>query len=183
MKSIILLTVFAASITLIGYAQPRPVERTSPNPATGRIQLPTSVEARYEGGMFGFSQKEKGQLKFDDMNERLVFYGEDGKEKFSIPLDAMLVIYAQSKSVTSTTGNVVSHIPLPGAFLGGFIKEKRRYLIMQIEDPDADVKRVVNFKLESKEVLDLMLAAIAQKAKLEQRGDAYYRPRSANGGS
>ena len=115
------------------------------------------------------------------MNERLVFYGEDGKEKFSIPFSAMLVVYPQSKSVTSTTGNVVSHIPLPGAGLAGFIKEKRRYLIMQIEDPDADVKGVVNFKLESKDLLDSMLAAIAQKARLEQRGDAYYRPRSSKG--
>ena len=181
MKSVVLLAVVAALFTVTGSAQPRPIERTASTPAAGKVQLPTSVEARYEGGMFGFSQKEKGQLKFDDMNERLVFYGEDGKEKFSIPFSAMLVVYPQSKSVTSTTGNVVSHIPLPGAGLAGFIKEKRRYLIMQIEDPDADVKGVVNFKLESKDLLDSMLAAIAQKAKLEQRGDAYYRPRSSKG--
>jgi hypothetical protein len=68
---------------------------------------------------------------------------------------------------------------LPGAGLAGFIKEKRLYLVIQIQDPDADVKGVVNFKLDNRELLDSVLVAIAQKAKLEQRGDAYYKPRSA----
>ena len=168
-----------ASAAMIAFAQPRPIERSSQPAQARKSQAPSSFEAKYEGGMFGFSQKETGQLKFDDMNERLVFFGENGKEKFSIPYDAMLVVYPQSKSVTTTTGNVVSHIPLPGAGLAGFIKEKRRYLIMQIQDPDADVKGVVNFELENKELLASVMAAIAEKAKLEPRGDAYYKPKPA----
>jgi hypothetical protein len=179
MKSIFLGAAMIASVAMIGFAQPRPIERSSQPAQTRKSQAPASFEAKYEGGMFGFSQKETGQLKFDDMNERLVFFGENGKEKFSIPYDALLVVYPQSKSVTTTTGNVVSHIPLPGAGLAGFIKEKRRYLIMQIQDPDADVKGVVNFKLENKELLDSVMAAIAEKAKLEPRGDAYYKPKPA----
>ena len=53
------------------------------------------------------AKKEDGTLKFDDENERLVFFGKDQKEKFQIPYKSVLVIYPQSKSVTSTTGNVV----------------------------------------------------------------------------
>ena len=179
MKSILYVAVFTAAFVIGGSGQPRPVESRSAAPSATKVYAPAAVAVQYEGGMFGFNQKEKGQLKFDDTNERVVFFGDDGKEKFSIPYDAMVVIYPQSKSVTSTTGNVVSHIPLPGAGLAGFIKEKRRYLIMQIRDPDADVSGTVNFKLDSKELLDAVIAAIAAKARLEQRGDAYYKPRSS----
>lgn len=158
-------------------AQPRPVEKEV-KPTVKAAPAPASFEAKYEGGMYGFSEKQKGTLKFDDANERLVFYSAEGnKEKFSIPYAAMLVIFPQSKSVTSTAGNVVRYIPLPGSFLGGFLKEKRRYLIVNYADPDVDVKGLVNFKLENKELLDSVLQTLGEKAKLKQRGDAYYRPR------
>ena len=35
------------------------------------------LEAKYEGGMFGYSKKIQGTIKFDDANERLVFFGQD----------------------------------------------------------------------------------------------------------
>jgi hypothetical protein len=129
--------------------------------------------------MYGFSKKTVGTLKFDDANSRIVFYGEDKKEMFGVPYSALLVIYPQSQSVTSTTGNVVKNIPLPGAALGGFIKEKRSYLVINFDDPDVDARGTVNFKLDSKELLDSVLDTLASKAGLEQRGDAYYRPRRA----
>ncbi len=139
---------------------------------------PPSFEAKYEGGMFGYNQKEVGTLRFDDANERLVFFGKDQKEKFHIPYKSVLVIYPQSRSVTSTTGNVVRHIPLPGAGLAGLLKEKRRYLVLHFEDPDVEAaKGLVNFKLENKELLNSVIQSLAGKAKLTQRGDAYYRPR------
>jgi hypothetical protein len=177
MKSLLLAAAIGLTMVVAGYSQPRPVERPRQSPTSQKPVTSTSFQVKYEGGMFGYNEKVTGQLRFDDTNERLVFFGEDGKEKFSIPYEAMIVIYPQSQSVTSTTGSVVSHIPLPGAGLAGFIKEKRRYLVMQIQDPDADVKGVVNFKLDNKELLDSVLVAIAQKANLEQRGDAYYKPR------
>lgn len=161
------------------YAQPRPVETSSkPAASTPARMAPASFQAKYEGGMFGYNEKETGTLKFDDENERLVFFGKDAKEKFHIPYKSVLVIYPQSKSVTSTTGNVVSHIPLPGAGLAGLIKEKRRYMILHFDDPDVEAaKGVLNFKLEDKELLDSVIQSLAGKAKLTQRGDAYYRPR------
>lgn len=136
-----------------------------------------SFEAKYEGGLFGFADKESGTLKFDDQNERLVFFGKDQKELFGIPYESLLVVSPQSNSVTSTTGNVVSHIPLPGAGLASLIKEKRRYLVLQFNDPDADVRGVVNFKLENKELLDSVVDTLGKKAEMTQRGDSYYRPR------
>jgi hypothetical protein len=158
-------------------AQPRPMDKTS-KPAATKAPAVSSVTAKYEGGMFGFSQKTDGTLKFDDENSRLVFYDKTGKELFGLPYASLLVIYPQSKAVTTTAGNVVKWIPLPGAGLAGFIKEKRRYLVAQFDDPDVDVKGVVNFKLDDKETLDSALQTLADKANLEQRGDAFYRPKA-----
>jgi hypothetical protein len=179
MNRILLIIVALILGSSAAIAQPRPVETSSKQPAASpAAPAPASFEAKYEGGMFGFTQREEGTLKFDDENERLVFFGKDQKEKFHIPYKSVLVIYPQSKSVTSTTGNVVRHIPLPGAGLAGLIKEKRRYLIMHFDDPDVEAaKGVLNFKLEDKVLLDSVIQTLAGKAKLTQRGDAYYRPK------
>lgn len=168
--------VFAFSLN--ASAQPRPVDKNTTTQNTAAA-APASFEAKYEGGLFGFNEKQKGTLRFDDANERLVFFGKDGKEKFSIPYKAMLVVSPQSRSVRSTTGTVVSHIPLPGAGLAGLIRSKNRYLLVNFSDPDADVRGLANFKLDNKEILASVLQTLGQKAKLIQRGDAYYRPRGA----
>ncbi len=138
---------------------------------------PSTFNAQYQGGFFGVSDKESGTLKFDDANERLVFFGEDGKERFGIPYVSVLMVYPDEKSVTSTTGNVVKYIPLPGAALGGLIKEKRRYLILNYDDPDVDAKGTTSFKLENKDILESVIFSIGAKAKLKQRGEAFIRPK------
>lgn len=159
-------------------AQPRPVDKTTTQSVPVK-PAPPSFAAKYEGGMFGFSKKEVGTLKFDDGNARLIFFGKDQKEMFSIPYKAMLVIFPQSQSVQSTTGKVVSVIPYAG-LLGGFIKEKRRYLIINFDDPDVEAKGLVNFKLDDKDLLDSVLVALSNKAELKPRGDAYYRPKDSS---
>lgn len=176
MKKIFLSLSILALLSIAAVAQPRQSEHAKPAPSPSK-PAPASVRAKYEGGVFGYSKKEKGTLKFDDANSRLVFYGPDQKEKFSISYNAMLVIYPQSQSVQSTTGAVASHIPLPGAGLLGLMREKRRYLVIQFDDPDVDAKGLVNFKLDNKELLDSVLQTLGEKAKLQQRGDAYYRPK------
>ncbi len=159
--------------------QPRPVSKTTENKSIA--PAPAAIPAKYEGGMFGYSKKEKGMLRFDDTNQRLVFYGADQKEKLAIPYKSMLIIYPQSQSVQSTGGKVVSAIPVMGAGIAGlFMKEKRRYLVISFDDPNVNSKGLVNFKLESKEMLASVLQTIAGKANLQQRGDAYYRPRAVN---
>lgn len=157
------------------FGQMRPPEKETA-PKTVK-PAPAVVNAQYQGGFFGVSDKESGTLKFDDVNERLTFHGEDGKERFGIPYASVLMIYPDEKSVTTTAGNVVRHIPLPGAGLAGLIKEKRRYLILNYDDPDVDAKGTTSFKLESKEMLDSVIFSIGTKAKLKQRGEAYIRPK------
>ena len=157
-------------------AQPRPIDRPSA-PAVVHAAAPATFAAKYEGGMFGFNSREVGMLKLDDESQRLVFFGKDGKEAFGIPYKSLLVISPSSRSVTSTTGQVVRNIPLPGAALGGLLKEKRSYLVVQFDDPDVDAKGVINFKLADKALLESVIQTLGQKANLKQRGDAYYRPR------
>jgi len=177
MYKALMVIVAGVVVAINGYSQVRPVE--SDAASSRKPAAPSSFAAKYEGGMFGFNEREVGTLKFDEENKRLVFFGKDQKEKFSFAYDAMQVIYPQSKSVTSTTGNVVRNIPLPGAILGGFIKEKRQYLVLHFDDPDFEIKGVVNFKLDNRELLDSVIQTLGEKAKLKQRGDAYYRPRSS----
>ena len=179
-KVVLLLGAIFFAFSLNAFAQPRPVDKTQPSPVDVK-PAPPAFTAKYEGGMFGYSKKEEGTLKFDDDNSRLIFYTKEQKEKFSIPYKAMLVVFPQSQSVQSTAGKVVSVVPY-GGFLGGFIKEKRRYLVINFSDPDVeDAKGLVNFKLEDKALLDSVIAALGTKASLKQRGDAYYRPKSKNG--
>ena len=72
------------------------------------------------------------------------------------------------------TGGVL----IVGAGLAGLLREKRRYLIMHFDDPDVEAaKGVLSFKLDNKELLDSVVQTLGQKAKLTQRGDAYYRPK------
>lgn len=176
MKKVLLLLSVVLLFSAAAFAQPRPVDSTKE--AKAKTPAPESFAVKYEGGLLGYNDKQIGTLKFDDINDRLVFFGADQKEKFSMPYGSMLIIYPQSQSVTSTTGNVVKWIPLPGAALGGLIKEKRRYLVVHFDDPDVEAKGVVNFKIEDKVLLDSVIDTLAQKAKMIQRGDAFYRPKA-----
>ena len=176
MRNSILMVAFTLALAVTGMAQPRPIGRdTTP---VNVADAPPSFEAKYQGGMFGYSEKQNGTLKIDEINERIVFYGKDGKEKFALPFTSMQVVYPQSKSVTSNTGNVVRHIPLPGSFLGGLIKEKWQYLVINFDDQDVNAVGNINFKLSSKGLLESAIKSIGTKAKMTQRGDAYYRPRA-----
>ena len=170
-----LIAIFALST--FAAAQPRAMDKT-PTPAASVKPAPASFNAKYEGGVFGFEKKEEGVLKFDDVNERLIFLGQDGKEKFGIPYDAFLIVSTSQKSVTSTAGTVISYIPLPGAGLAGFIKEKKRYLVVQYDDPDVEAKGTTSFKLDNKELLQSVVHSLGQKAQMTQRGEAYIRPKA-----
>ncbi len=175
MKKIILLAGSLLIFSVSVFAQ-RPIEQKVES--TVANTAPSSFEAKYEGGMFGYSEKEKGTMKFDELNERLVFFGKDGKEKFAVPYKTILVLYPSSQKVQSTAGKVVNNIPFYGiGLLGGLMTKKDRYLVIQFSDQDADVSGLANFKLESKELLQSVIQTIGNKAKLKQRGDAYYRER------
>lgn len=169
------LFVCAASVS----AQPRPPEKNQTTTSSApKRNAPASFVARYEGGMFGYNEKAQGTLKFDDDNERLVFFSENQKEMFAIPYAAMLVIYPNSKKVQSGTGRAIGAIPFPGAGLGGgFLKKKKNYLIIQFSDPDVDVQGTSNFLIDTTELLESVVQTLGEKAKLVKRGDAFYRPK------
>jgi len=155
-------------------AQPRIVEKKPEKQPV--VLAAVSFKAKYEGGMFGFSEKEAGTIKFDGNNHRLVFFGKNNKELFGIPYDAIEVVYPQSKTVQSTGGKVMERVPLPGAGIAGiFMKNKTRYMIINFDDPDVNAKGTVNFKFDSLEMLNSAIQILGDKAEMQQRGDAFYR--------
>lgn len=167
--------VFVFSIGIFG--QIRPVE-SSGKPANVKA-APQTFEARYEGGLFGYNKKEKGKLKFDDDNKRLIFYNEEGREMFFLPYKALLVIYPNTEKVQSGTGKTVGAIPLPGTGLGGaLMKKKKNFLVVRFDDPDVDVQGTMSFLLDTDELLESVVHTLGEKAELTRRGDAYYRPRT-----
>ncbi len=177
MKDLLFLFAIICLAAAAALAQPRPPETVKEKVPAVIAPAPATVAAKYEGGFFGFTDKVNGTLKFDDENLRLVFLGKDGKELFGIPYDAFLVVSPQSRSVTSTTGNVVRNLPLPGSVLGGFIKEKRSYVIIQFQDVDVDARGTTSFKLENRDLVDSVVKTLGEKGELKKRGDAYFRPR------
>lgn len=173
MKNLLIGFIFVIGSAATVFAQPRPIERG----ASQHKPAPESFEAKYQGGFFGYSEKVDGKLKFDDVNKRFVFFNEEGKELFGLTYSTIITIYPQSQSVTSTTGNIVRAIPLPGSIFGGFIKEKRRYLVLRFEDPELDVVGTMSFKLDNKELLDSVIGTLGEKTGLQNRGDAYFKPK------
>src|SRR5688572_29395036 len=98
MKKILFLIIAVFCVSAGVDAQPRPVDRTvSPD-------APDAYLARYESGIFGNTAKQKGTLKFDDQNLRVVFYRADGREMFGIPYESLVVIYPDSKESVPQSG-------------------------------------------------------------------------------
>ena len=175
MKKLVLLICAVLCFATLALAQPRMVEKKIEKAQPAAI-APTTFKAKYEGGMFGFSQKEEGTLKFDDANFRLVFFDKNNKERFGIPYDALIVIYPNTESVQSTAGKVVQYVPYVG-LAGQFMKKKMRYMVTNFDDADMDAKGTVNFKFETAELLDSIIQTLGTKAEMQQRGDAYFRPK------
>ena len=142
--------------------------------ATTNAPAPQSVKAKYEGGIFGYNKKQTGTLNFDDESARLVFRDKTQKEYISIPYKTIAAAYADTKSRRPTAASVLggmSLYTLPALL----IRKKYRYLTMQFNDPDTQVSGVTSFKMDNKEILASMLEAVARKAELSPRGEAYVR--------
>lgn len=141
---------------------------------TKTVPVPSSVKAKYEGGIFGYNKKQTGTLNFDDEGSRLVFRDKTQKEYISIPYKTIAAAYADTKSRRPTAASVLgraSLYTLPALL----IRKKYRYLTMQFNDPDTQVSGVTSFKLDNKEILASMLETVARKAELSPRGEAYVR--------
>ena len=172
MKKLLLITPILLLFPLFVAAQPRPVDKTA------NANAPDVYEARYEGGMFGTSGKDKGTLKIDDANKRVVFYRKsDQKEMFFIPYDALVVIYPDSKESVPQSGKVISALPLPGAGLANLMSKSTKFANLTFDDPDIDVKGTASFRFDTKEELLNFIGRLGTKAEMTQRGDAFYRPK------
>ena len=134
---------------------------------------PQTVNAKYEGGVFGYNKKMDGSLTFDDANQRLVFKNDKQKEILFIPYNALTGAYADTHSVRPAAATVASNIPSIYALPAHFIKTKVRYLTLQYSDPDSKVMGVTSFRLENKDILDSVLNTLAGKAGLNRRGDIF----------
>ncbi|HYG10654.1 MAG TPA: hypothetical protein VD835_11940 [Pyrinomonadaceae bacterium] len=154
-----------------------PSDAKKPAPAataTANAPTPQGVKAKYEGGLFGYNKKQTGTLNFDDESSRLVFRDKEQKEYISIPYKSIAAAYADTKSLRPTAATVIgsaSIYTLPALLF----KKKYRYLTMQFNDPDTQVNGVTSFKLDNKEMLASILEAVARKAELTPRGEAYVR--------
>jgi len=175
MKNLLVLVSAVFCFAGLVNAQPRPTDNKTVIPANA----PSTYEARYEGGVFGSSGKEKGTLKFDDSNERVIFLRENGTEMFSIPYEALLTIYPDSKDSVPQSGKVISALPLPGAGLANLMNKSTKYANITFDDPDFDTKGTASFRFDNKENLITFIAQLGTKAKMKQRGDAFYKPKSA----
>ena len=134
------------------------------------------VKAKYEGGIFGF-KKTDGTIEFDDENRRLLFRDKQKRELLSMPYEAILVAYADTRSKTPIASTVISRAPTPfglGA-LALLAKKKFRYLTLQFRDPDTDVAGLTSFKIDNRQMLDSVVYTLGQKAGLVRRGDAFVR--------
>jgi hypothetical protein len=156
-------------------SDPPKTDATKSRPATPAAAAPQSVKAKYEGGVFGYMKKQTGTLSFDDPNHRLVFRDKQGKEYISIPYDSIAAVYGDTKSRRPTAATVISNAPYGLGLPALLVKSKYRYLTMQFSDPDTHVSGTTSFKLDTKELLDSMVATVAQKADMVQRGEAYVR--------
>jgi len=170
----VLLLTLATSVAVFAQrprtADPSATDATKATPAPA----PQTMEAKYEGGIFGYNKTMKGTLSFDDANERLLFRNNKKKEVFFIPYNAVASAFADTQKKRPAAATAGSYIPNTFGLLG-LIKTKVRYLTIQYNDPDTQVTGVTSFRLANKELLDSVVYALANKAGLTGRGDIYVR--------
>lgn len=157
--------------------RPRSMEREPEQKAPAPPPAPKSVKAKYEGGVFGYTKTMEGTLTFDDENERLVFKDKKPPKEIHIPYNAIASAFADTQKRRPAAASVASAVPVIFTLPARFIKTKVRYLTIQYSDPDTKVTGITSFKLENKEILASVLAALAEKAEMTQRGDIYVKKR------
>jgi hypothetical protein len=170
-------TLLLLGVLLTGAFAQRP--RTAdqePAKATART-APQTVKAKYEGGVFGYTKTMEGTLTFDDENNRLLFKDKKPPKEISIPYEAITSAFSDTQKRRPAAATVASHIPVIYSLPAQFIKTKVRYLTLQYNDPDSKVTGVTSFKLQNKEMLESVLATLADKAGMTKRGDIYVKKR------
>jgi hypothetical protein len=172
--------VVAVSAVAAPAQRPRAVE--TPDEENARRAQPPAppkvIKAKYMGGYLGYRKKQEGMLAFDERNRRLIFLDKNEREIVSISYDAVLVTFADTEErramgpgTQSVLLGTVGILALPGMLF----KKKFEFLTIQYRDPDTDAEGVTQFKLKTRDELDSVVHALAQKANLVQRGQIYVR--------
>jgi hypothetical protein len=172
MKSIVLITLMLVAASAVVAQRPRSMDQTpenKPKPAPA----PSSVKAKYEGGVFGYNKTMEGMLTFDDANRRLLFKDRKTPKEIHIPYDAIASAFADTQKRRPAAATVASHIPVIFTLPAHFIRTKVRYLTVQFNDQDTHINGITSFRLENKELLASVLATLAEKTGMTQRGDIY----------
>ena len=172
MKTISALLLVGMLLTGVFAQRPRAVEA---DPAAKREtpKAPTTLKAKYEGGVFGYTKTMEGTLTFDDVNNRLLFKDKKPPKEISIPYESITSAFADTQKRQPAAATVAGHIPSIYSLPARFIKTKVRYLTLQYNDPDSKVSGITSFKLENKEILESALVTLADKAGMTLRGDIY----------
>lgn len=171
MKSIVLMLLMFIAATTIFAQRPRSIEQPADTPKPP--PAPSSVKAKYEGGVFGYTKTMEGMLMFDDENRRLLFKDRKTPKEINIPYDAIASAFADTQKRRPAAATVASAIPVIYAIPAGFIKTKVRYLTLQYNDPETKVNGITSFRLQNKEVLASVLNSLAEKTGMTKRGDIY----------
>ena len=152
-----------------------PSSTTAQKPAPA----PQTFNAKYEGGIFGYTKKQEGTLSFDDRNKRLVFRDKQQKEVLSIPYSAIDGEYADTKALRPKAATAATYLPFPFGIPALFVKKKYQYLTLQFKDKDTQAAGITSFKVDNKELLASVLSTLADKAGLEPRGEGYVRKKDS----
>jgi len=179
-----LVTAVVLVVSVAGAAlaqRPRTMTQDKPDATTNvppPPPAPPTVNAKYEGGVFGYDKKIEGTLNFDETNQRLVFKDSKQKEILFLPYGAITGAYGDTHRVQPAAATVAGHLPSIYALPAKLIKTKVRYLTVQYNDPDSKVYGVTSFRLENKDILDSVLNTLAGKAGLNKRGDVYVKKKA-----
>jgi hypothetical protein len=181
MRTVLTLLLLGLMLTGAFAQRPRTMD-PEPEKAAKPAPAPKTVKAKYEGGVFGYTKTMEGTLTFDDENSRLVFKDKKPPKEIHIPYDSISKAFADTKKVQPAAATVASEIPVIFTMPAKFIKTKVRYLTLQYNDPDSKVTGITSFRLENKEILASVLAALADKADMTQRGDIYVKKQADDPG-
>ena len=178
MKMISALLLLGALLTGAYAQRPRSMDPQPAAKAPAAKPAPKTVKAKYEGGVFGYKKTMEGTLTFDDLNNRLLFKDKKTPKEISIPYEALMSAFADTQKRQPSAATVASAIPSIYALPAHFIKTKVRYLTLQYNDPDSKVSGITSFKLEDKELLESVLATLAEKSNMALRGDVYVKKKA-----